>query len=238
METDNNWVLERADVPAAGGSGDRHGHSQGRGATHQAVALRRRSSWPRSACSCSIDFDYDNGRRRCSTSSTRRGSTSSTAGTSSAVDGMSLPLVSAHAAVVPLCMIFYTFGHFPEPHNPKAFLALILILQTGHDRHLRRPGSDLVLRVLRGRAPADVLHDRVWGGEDRRYASLKFFLYTMFGSALMLVSFLAMYFLADGTVVGDEANTFAMRRCPTVPPAHLADAASSGSSAACSSASG
>ena len=48
----------------------------------------------------------------------------------------------------------------------------------------------------------------VWGGEDRRYASLKFFLYTMFGSALMLVSFLALYFLADGT--GGRANTFSM----------------------------
>jgi NADH-quinone oxidoreductase subunit M len=35
----------------------------------------------------------------------------------------------------------------------------------------------------------------VWGGEDRRYASLKFFLYTLFGSALMLVSFLALFFL-------------------------------------------
>ena len=38
----------------------------------------------------------------------------------------------------------------------------------------------------------------VWGGEDRRYASLKFFLYTLFGSALMLVSFLALFFLAGG----------------------------------------
>ena len=34
----------------------------------------------------------------------------------------------------------------------------------------------------------------VWGGEQRQYASLKFFLYTMFGSALMLVAFLALFF--------------------------------------------
>ena len=33
----------------------------------------------------------------------------------------------------------------------------------------------------------------VWGGEQRQYASLKFFLYTMFGSALMLVAFLALF---------------------------------------------
>jgi NADH-quinone oxidoreductase subunit M len=34
----------------------------------------------------------------------------------------------------------------------------------------------------------------VWGGDNRQYASLKFFLYTMFGSALMLVAFLALFF--------------------------------------------
>ena len=28
----------------------------------------------------------------------------------------------------------------------------------------------------------------VWGGEQRQYASLKFFLYTLFGSALMLLA--------------------------------------------------
>ena len=36
----------------------------------------------------------------------------------------------------------------------------------------------------------------VWGGEQRQYASIKFFLYTLFGSALMIVSFLALYFLS------------------------------------------
>src|ERR687897_648454 len=33
----------------------------------------------------------------------------------------------------------------------------------------------------------------VWGAEQRQYASLKFFLFTMFGSALMLVAFLALF---------------------------------------------
>ena len=37
----------------------------------------------------------------------------------------------------------------------------------------------------------------VWGGPNRQYASIKFFLYTLFGSALMIVSFLALYFLSD-----------------------------------------
>src|SRR6187200_535939 len=46
------------------------------------------------------------------------------------VDGISLPLVILTMAIVPLCII-YSWDHFPEPHNPKAFLALILLLETG-----------------------------------------------------------------------------------------------------------
>src|SRR6185295_10830164 len=34
----------------------------------------------------------------------------------------------------------------------------------------------------------------VWGGENRLYAAIKFFIYTMFGSLLMLVAILVLYF--------------------------------------------
>jgi NADH-quinone oxidoreductase subunit M len=37
----------------------------------------------------------------------------------------------------------------------------------------------------------------VWGGPNREYASIKFFLFTLFGSALMLLGFLALYFKID-----------------------------------------
>ena len=36
----------------------------------------------------------------------------------------------------------------------------------------------------------------VWGGPNREYASIKFFLFTLFGSAMMLLSFLALFFLS------------------------------------------
>ncbi|HTN81097.1 MAG TPA: NADH-quinone oxidoreductase subunit M, partial [Acidimicrobiales bacterium] len=38
----------------------------------------------------------------------------------------------------------------------------------------------------------------VWGGEQRQYAAIKFFLFTLFGSALMLLSFLALFFKTGG----------------------------------------
>ncbi len=34
----------------------------------------------------------------------------------------------------------------------------------------------------------------IWGSANREYASIKFFLYTLFGSVFMLLGFLAMYF--------------------------------------------
>ena len=37
----------------------------------------------------------------------------------------------------------------------------------------------------------------VWGGPNREYASIKFFLFTLFGSALMLLGFLALFFKSD-----------------------------------------
>ena len=36
----------------------------------------------------------------------------------------------------------------------------------------------------------------IWGGPNRIYATVKFFLYTMVGSMVMLVSIMALYFLA------------------------------------------
>src|SRR5690606_29357807 len=39
----------------------------------------------------------------------------------------------------------------------------------------------------------------VWGGNDRVYASFKFFLYTLLGSVLMLAAMIAMYFIAGTT---------------------------------------
>ncbi len=133
------------------------------------------------------------------------------------LDGMSLPLLLLTLGVVPLCII-YSFAHFPEPHNPKTFLTLILVLETGMLGSFI--AQDLILFFVFFEVvllPMFFLIG-VWGGDDRRYASLKFFLYTLFGSALMLISFLALFFLADGTVAESAAatvNTFDMRALST-----------------------
>ena len=109
------------------------------------------------------------------------------------LDGISLPLYFLSMVITVLVMI-YSWDHIPSPGNPKAFLILMLVLQTGmagtfiaRDLILFFVFFELVLLPM-------YFMIGVWGGENRQYASLKFFLYTMFGSALMLVAFLALFF--------------------------------------------
>ena len=113
------------------------------------------------------------------------------------IDGISLPLVMLTMLITPL-VIIYSWNHFPNPRNPKAFLMLMLVLHTGMIGSF--VARDLVLFFVFFEVVLLPMFFMiaVWGGEDRKYASLKFFLYTLFGSALMLVSFLALYFLAGG----------------------------------------
>lgn len=132
------------------------------------------------------------------------------------MDGISLPLIIMTMVVVLLCVI-YSWTHFPEPRNPKAFLVLILILETGMIGSF--VALDLILFFVFFEIVLLPMYFLigVWGGEQRQYAAIKFFLYTLFGSALMIVSFLALYFLSDPVTLADGtvAHTFDMRLLPT-----------------------
>ncbi len=110
------------------------------------------------------------------------------------IDGISMPLIALTLLVVPL-VIIYSWNHIPAPGNPKAFLMLILVLHTGMLGSF--VAQDLVLFFVFFEVVLLPMYFMigVWGGEQRLYASIKFFLYTLFGSALMLVSFLALYWL-------------------------------------------
>jgi NADH-quinone oxidoreductase subunit M len=113
------------------------------------------------------------------------------------IDGLSVPLVALTLLIVPLCII-YSWNHFPEPRNPKAFLILLLVLHTGMLGTF--VAQDLILFFVFFEIVLLPMYFLigVWGGEQRQYAAIKFFLFTLFGSALMIVSFLALFFVADG----------------------------------------
>ena len=90
--------------------------------------------------------------------------------------------------------MIYSWDNMPDAGNPKAFFILMLVLQTGMAGTF--VAQDLILFFVFFELVLLPMYFMigVWGGEQRQYASLKFFLFTMFGSAFMLVAFLALFF--------------------------------------------
>ncbi|HLV89981.1 MAG: NADH-quinone oxidoreductase subunit M [Acidimicrobiales bacterium] len=132
------------------------------------------------------------------------------------VDGISLPLLVLSTFLVLLCVI-YSWNHWDEPRNPKAFLILMLILATGMNGTF--VALDLVLFFIFFEVVLLPMYFMigVWGDrtmrsipgfkkqyETRLYAAIKFFLFTLFGSAFMLLGFLALY-LRSGEFLAERS---------------------------------
>ena len=64
----------------------------------------------------------------------------------------------------------------------------------------------------------------IWGGPRKLYAAIKFFLYTLVGSVLLLLGFLALYFLNANPAYGSGELTFNLlelyKMAPRLPAAH------------------
>ena len=127
------------------------------------------------------------------------------------VDGISLPLVVLSTFITVLAII-YSWEHWPEPHNPKAFLMLMLVLATGMTGTF--VALDLILFFVFFEVVLLPMYFMIgiWGDRNevtipvfnittqmRLYASIKFFLFTLFGSAFMLLGFLTLYFKGGNT---------------------------------------
>lgn len=130
------------------------------------------------------------------------------------VDGISLPLVVLTALLTFLCAV-YTLHTLPEPGRPRAFTALVLVLETG------MLGTFLALDLLVFFVFFEVVLIPMyfligtWGGAGRRYASTKFILYTLLGSAVMLLGLLGIY-AAAGTL---DMTALAAQRGSRIAPA-------------------
>jgi NADH-quinone oxidoreductase subunit M len=112
------------------------------------------------------------------------------------IDGISLPLFELTLLLSFLCAI-YTWRFLPSPGRPKAFLALMMLLETGMAGTF--VAFDLVLFFVFWELVLVPMYFliAVWGSANREYASIKFFLYTLFGSVFMLLGFLAMFFKSN-----------------------------------------
>ena len=117
------------------------------------------------------------------------------------VDGMSLPLLVLSLLVCFLCMV-YMWWHIPEPGKPKALFGLVLLLETGMNGSF--VALDLILFFVFFELVLVPMYFMIgiWGGPNREYASVKFFLYTLFGSICLLLGFLALW-INSGTETFD-----------------------------------
>ncbi|MEU1627791.1 NADH-quinone oxidoreductase subunit M [Streptomyces sp. NPDC020096] len=116
------------------------------------------------------------------------------------VDGVSLPLIVLTALLTFLCAL-HAYFKMPEGPSPKAFVALLLVLEAGTlgtfavlDLMLFFLAFEMVL------IPMYFLIAR-WGGEGRDRAAFRFILYTLLGSVVMLLGLL---------LIGLKAGTFDM----------------------------
>jgi NADH-quinone oxidoreductase subunit M len=121
------------------------------------------------------------------------------------IDGISMPLYVLTFALSFLCAI-YTWRYVPDPGRTKAFIALMLLLETGMAGTFI--AFDLILFFVFWEMVLVPMYFLIgiWGSSNREYAAIKFFLYTLLGSIVMLLGFLAMYFQ------GPDPHTFDLVR--------------------------
>jgi NADH-quinone oxidoreductase subunit M len=126
------------------------------------------------------------------------------------VDGIGLPLLLLSLLLSFLCVV-YSWRILPEPRNPKAFLALLLLLETGMNGTFA--ALDLILFFVLWELVLIPMYFliAVWGGPRRDYASIKFILYTLIGSVVMLLGFLALWLRSSPDAVGRTFDMLALQ---------------------------
>ena len=126
------------------------------------------------------------------------------------VDGIGLPLLVLSLLLSFLCVV-YSWRVLPEPRNPKAFLALLLLLETGMNGTFA--ALDLVLFFVFWELVLLPMYFliAVWGGARRDYASIKFILYTLIGSVVMLLGFLALWLRSSPEAAGRTFDILALQ---------------------------
>ncbi len=135
------------------------------------------------------------------------------------VDGISMPLVVLTTFLSVLaCGASWTISK-----HVKAYFVLFLLLETGMigvfvslDFFLFYVFWEVMLLPM-------YFLIGIWGGPRREYAAIKFFLYTLLGSVLMLLAILMLYFNSDVSKLSGEQLLATHVVSPLLEPAMQAD---------------
>ncbi len=109
------------------------------------------------------------------------------------VDGLSMTLVALTGILGPL-VVLASWSYIDE--RVKEFHLALLVLQTAMLGALCAIDTLLFYVFFEALLIPMYLLIGVWGSEERQMAAMKFFLYTLVGSVLLLVALLAAYFIA------------------------------------------
>lgn len=131
------------------------------------------------------------------------------------IDGTSLLLVLLTTFIMPIALLA---SWKTIKQRTKEYYMLMLLLQFGMtgvfislDTFLFYVFWELILIPM-------VFIIGVWGGKDRVYASVKFFLYTLVGSLLMLIAILWLGFAAEAQGLGFTTDLLKLRSVgPAIP---------------------
>src|SRR4030043_1215739 len=118
------------------------------------------------------------------------------------IDGLSVPLVLLTAIIT----FIATLSSWSINKSVKGYFAMFLLLDTGMmgvfvalDFFLFYIFWELMLLPM-------YFLIGIWGGPRREYAAIKFFLYTLLGSVLMLLVMLALYFNTTNPETGGHRS--------------------------------
>ena len=136
------------------------------------------------------------------------------------VDGISMPLV----VLTTFLSLLACAASWPITKHVKAYHVLFLLLETGMlgvfvslDFFLFYVFWEVMLLPM-------YFLIGIWGGPRREYAAIKFFLYTLLGSVLMLLAILMLYFTSDLRMLSPEQLEAAHVVSPALEAAARADA--------------
>ena len=106
------------------------------------------------------------------------------------VDGLSMPMVMLTALLSFICII----ASWNIDKKPLGYFSLFLLLDAGMMGVFL--SMDFFLFYIFWEVMLLPMYFLIgmWGGPQRHYAAIKFFLYTLFGSVFMLLSMLALYY--------------------------------------------
>ena len=123
------------------------------------------------------------------------------------VDGLSMPMVLLTALLSFICII----SSWNIDKRPLGYFSLFLLLDAGMMGVFL--SMDFFLFYIFWEVMLLPMYFLIgmWGGPQRHYAAIKFFLYTLFGSVFMLLSMLALYYYTT-------PNTFSLTTLITEAP--------------------